>query len=79
MATPLATLRPGQSGVVEGYAEDDERAVRLMHMGIVEGASVEVVRFAPTGDPIEIRVLGYALSLRRADAANVLVADVDGT
>lgn len=78
MGVPLAALRPGQAGVVEGYAEDDERAHRLMHMGVVEGTAVEVVRFAPTGDPIEIRVMGYALSLRHDDAANVLMADVTG-
>jgi len=41
---------------------------RLMQLGLVEGTEVELVRRAPAGDPIEFRVLGYSLSLRRAEA-----------
>jgi Fe2+ transport system protein FeoA len=44
-------------------------------MGVIEGADVEVVRVAPMGDPIEILVQGYHLSLRRAEAAFV---ELDG-
>jgi Fe2+ transport system protein FeoA len=40
-------------------------------MGVIEGVAVEVVRVAPFGDPIEIRVQGYHLSLRKAEAAFV--------
>jgi ferrous iron transport protein A len=75
MTKPLAELRPGQSGVVAGFVTEDELALRLMQLGIVEGTPIEVLRFAPAGDPIEIRVLGYALSLRGEEAANVLVAE----
>ena len=74
MSTTLASLRPGEAGVVEGFAEIDETAQRLMQMGVVEGMEVEVLRYAPAGDPIEVRVLGYALSLRGKEAANVLVS-----
>jgi ferrous iron transport protein A len=73
MSTTLADLRPGEAGVVEGFAQIDEGAQRLMQMGVVEGMEVEIVRYAPAGDPIEVRVLGYALSLRGKEAANVLV------
>ena len=76
MTTTLATLRPGQTGVVEGFSEIDETAQRLMQMGVVEGIEIEVLRYAPAGDPIEVRVMGYALSLRGKDAANVLVSRV---
>ena len=76
MRTTLAALRPGQTGVVEGYSEIDETAQRLMQMGLVEGMEIEVLRYAPAGDPIEIRVMGYALSLRGKEAANVLVSRV---
>ena len=76
MTSTLASLRPGQSGVVEGYSEIDETAQRLMQMGLVEGIEIEVLRYAPAGDPIEVRVLGYALSLRSKEAANVLVTQV---
>ena len=76
MTTTLATLRPGQTGVVEGFSEIDETAQRLMQMGVVEGIEIEVLRYAPAGDPIEVRVMGYALSLRGKEAANVLVSRV---
>ncbi len=76
MTTTLATLRPGQTGVVEGFSEIDETAQRLMQMGVVEGIEIEVLRYAPAGDPMEVRVMGYALSLRGKEAANVLVSRV---
>jgi Fe2+ transport system protein FeoA len=77
MSVTLASLKPGESGVVEGFVQEDELAQRLMQMGVVEGAEVEVLRYAPAGDPLEVRVLGYALSLRGSEAANVLIARRD--
>lgn len=76
MTTTLATLRPGQTGVVKGFSEIDETAQRLMQMGVVEGIEIEVLRYAPAGDPMEVRVMGYALSLRGKEAANVLISRV---
>ncbi|MGE3773199.1 MAG: ferrous iron transport protein A [Gammaproteobacteria bacterium] len=73
MPTTLAELAPGQRGTVAGYAQHDGFTQRLMQLGIIDGADIEVVRCAPTGDPIEVRVMGYALSLRRAEAALVHV------
>ena len=76
MTVALTALSAGQHGTVRGFDDVDDTAARLMEMGVVEGAEVELVRFAPTGDPIEVRVMGYALSLRRADAARILLEDV---
>ncbi len=45
-----------------------------MEMGLLPGTEVRVVRVAPLGDPIELRIRGYALSLRRAEAAKITVA-----
>ena len=73
MSLTLAHLKPGESGVVAGFVQEDETAQRLMQMGVIEGMEVEVLRYAPAGDPLEVRVLGYALSLRGQEAANVLV------
>ncbi|MGR8920871.1 MAG: FeoA family protein [Gammaproteobacteria bacterium] len=78
MTVALTTLTAGQRGTVAGFDDFDDTAARLLEMGVVEGAELEVVRFAPAGDPIEVRVMGYALSLRREDAARILLADVDG-
>ncbi len=69
----LADLSPGQGGIVAGYLRDDAFTQRLMQLGIVEGADIEMIRRAPTGDPIEVRVMGYALSLRRSEAALVRI------
>lgn len=76
MSATLASMRPGQSAVVSGFSHGDELTQRLMHLGVIEGTPVEIVRRAPAGDPIEIRILGYALSLRRVEAENVLVTDI---
>ena len=77
MSTSLAALKPGQAGIVIGYVEFDDVVQRLMQMGMVEGTRVEMIRFAPAGDPLEVRVMGYALSLRSAEARLVLIDNVD--
>ena len=46
---------------------------RLLDMGLVKGASVKIERVAPLGDPIEIRIKGYCLSLRKDEAKNIMV------
>ena len=47
---------------------------RLMEMGLLVGTSVELVRFAPLGDPVEIKVRGYNLTLRKHEAEQILVS-----
>lgn len=49
---------------------------RIMDMGITKGAQIEVRKYAPLGDPIELTVRGYELSLRGEDAKNVIVEPV---
>ena len=74
MSSALSTLAPGQTAVICGYADADTQSQqRFMSMGLIEGVEVEVLRYAPAGDPIEIRVMGYALSLRKVDAAAILI------
>ncbi|MCD8481961.1 MAG: ferrous iron transport protein A [Verrucomicrobia bacterium] len=46
---------------------------RLMEMGVLPGTRIRFVRQAPLGDPVEIEIRGYHLSLRRAEAAEILV------
>jgi Fe2+ transport system protein FeoA len=57
------------------YNLDGDPAIlqRLMEMGVLEGEVVELIGFAPLGDPVEIRLGDYRLSLRRSEAARVLV------
>jgi len=67
----LSQLKPGESGTVTALRGDGAIHQRLQEMGVIEGVAIEVVRVAPFGDPIEIRVQGYQLSLRKAEAAFV--------
>ncbi len=69
----LDQLKVGQRGRVEELAGDDALVQRLMEMGLLEGAEVEVLGFAPLGDPMELRLSDYRLSLRRNEAARIRV------
>ena len=73
MSSTLADLKPGQRAVVAGFTESGPLVQRMMQLGLLEGSEVEVIRRAPAGDPIEIRVLGYSLSLRRREAQTILL------
>ena len=73
MALTLAELRPGQEAVIKDLLGEAAENQRLMHMGVVEGCDVQLVRKAPSGDPIEISLMGYALSLRKQDAERIVV------
>jgi Fe2+ transport system protein FeoA len=70
---PLDTLKPGQRARVYNLDGDPALLQRLMEMGVLEGEVVELIGFAPLGDPVEIRLGDYRLSLRRSEAARVLV------
>jgi ferrous iron transport protein A len=70
----LKSLRPGAAAHVVRVHGRGTLRLRIMEMGLTPGAAVRVRKIAPLGDPIEILVRGYALSLRKADAALVEVA-----
>ena len=71
--TTLNELQPRQKGKVVKIAIDGPARKRIAEMGMLPGALVEVVRVAPLGDPIDVKVRGYHLSLRKAEAAGVVV------
>lgn len=75
----LADLKLGQPAQVMGFQNAEHpSAQRLMQLGMIKGESIELLRSAPGGDPMEYRVMGYNLSLRRAEAAEILVANQPG-
>jgi Fe2+ transport system protein FeoA len=74
----LDQLRPGQRGRVVALAGGDALVQRLLEMGLFEGEEVEVLAFAPLGDPMEVRLRDYRLSLRRSEAARVQVEPAGG-
>jgi Fe2+ transport system protein FeoA len=69
----LDELTIGERGRIDAIAGDDALLQRLLEMGLLEGEEVEVIAVAPLGDPIEIRLRDYRLSLRRREAARVTV------
>jgi Fe2+ transport system protein FeoA len=73
----LDQLGVGQRCRVEALRGDDALVQRLLEMGLLEGEEVEVTNVAPLGDPIEIRLRDYRLSLRRREAARVSVQVLD--
>jgi len=74
----LADLEPGDRVEIARIVDIDASVERLMVMGLVEGAEVEYVRSALGGDPLEVRVHGAAVSLRRAQARCFAVTRVMG-
>lgn len=72
----MKTLRDtacGQTVTVRKLSGDGPVKRRIMDMGITKGVSVYVRKVAPLGDPVEVTVRGYELSLRKADAAMIEV------
>ncbi len=67
----LAQLEIGERGVVAKVNGEGAIRRRLFDMGITPGAEVYLRKKAPLGDPIEIAIRGYELTLRKAEAANV--------
>lgn len=70
-AARLKDLKPGQKGKVLKVNARGETNKRIVEMGVTPGAVVEVERVAPLGDPIDIKVKGYHLSLRKEEAEGI--------
>ena len=70
---PLTSLTVGGVGIVTQIQVAPENRARLLEMGLLVGTQVELVRFAPLGDPVEIKVRGYNLTLRKHEAEQILV------
>ena len=73
----LASLKRGQKGIIQAVDASDPQVQRLMTLGLVEGAEVEVAGRALGGDPIEFRLFGCGISLRQEQAERFTVATAD--
>ena len=69
----LQDLRPGESGKILGF-EPSTVTDRLMEMGMLPGSEVQVIRLAPLGDPMDLKVRGYHLSIRKSEAALIQIS-----
>ncbi|MCG6154797.1 FeoA family protein [Rubinisphaera margarita] len=69
----LNDLKEQDIAIVEDVEGSDSVAMRLMEMGIIPGEEIELIGRAPLGDPLEFRISGYQLSLRKSEAARVTI------
>lgn len=69
----LKELRPGQEGKVISIGERGPLRRRIMDMGVTPGVVIKVIKVAPLGDPIEVNIRGYELSLRKAEAEQIQI------
>lgn len=69
----LLDMRPGQKAVVKKVHGEGNLRQRILDMGILRGAELEMIKRAPLGDPIEVKVSGYDLSLRQSESSLVEV------
>lgn len=70
---PLTSLAVGSAGTVTEIRVPPEHRGRILEMGLLVGTPVSLVRFAPLGDPVEIKVRGYNLTLRKHEAEQIWV------
>ena len=70
---PLTSLQAGGAGTFSEIKVPPEHRGRILEMGLLVGTPVELVRFAPLGDPVEIKVRGYHLTLRKHEADQIWV------
>ncbi|HHU83695.1 MAG TPA: ferrous iron transport protein A [Clostridiales bacterium] len=69
----LDKLEAGKSGIITSVGGEGALRLRLLDMGLIPKTQVTVVKVAPMGDPIELRLRGYELTIRKDDARNIEV------
>jgi len=75
----LRDLSVGSTGRVIGYEKTNrDYRNKLLAMGLTPGTEFTIARFAPMGDPVEIRVRGFQLSLRKGEADTLFVEEIGG-
>lgn len=73
MEYSLDLLHPGEKAHIRTVLDNGALRRRMMDMGLVPGAEVEVIRLAPWGGPMQIRIKGYSLAMRLSECAKILV------
>ena len=76
VAKTINDLKPGQHGMVVALHASRHIKRRLMDMGIIEGAKVEMIRRAPLGDPVEISVHNTHVALRKSEADTIILESI---
>ncbi|MGD6934546.1 MAG: FeoA family protein [Candidatus Bathyarchaeia archaeon] len=71
----LSELKPGKKATITQIQETGPARKRLLDMGLVKGSKLQIICSAPLGDPIEIEVRDYKLTLRKREAENIIVME----
>jgi Fe2+ transport system protein FeoA len=74
---PLNTLQPGEKGRVVAIGLRGKFRLKLMDMGLIKGVEVQVLGIAPLGDPMEIKLKGFNLSIRKHEAGLIIVEPIE--
>jgi len=72
-ALKLSELTIGVQAIVREFPKQGSAFLRLREMGLMPGTTITLIRTAPLGDPLEIKVRGYNLTLRKSEAEHILV------
>lgn len=75
MGKTLADLLPGEGGIVDQVGGEGALHRHILDMGLTPRTQVKVGKLAPMGDPMEIQLRGYSLTLRKADAAQITLRE----
>ncbi|MFA6221797.1 MAG: FeoA family protein [Desulfomonilaceae bacterium] len=73
----LSDYKPGQKGRILQICGDPDFRLRMMEMGFIRGAEIEVVKYAPLSDPMEFVIKGYHITLRKKQASHILMDEPD--
>jgi Fe2+ transport system protein FeoA len=73
----LSNLKPGHKGTIAQVCGNADFRLRMMEMGFTKGTEVMVVKYAPLSDPVEFVVKGYHVTLRKDQASDILIRELD--
>ena len=79
MTVTLKELKTGQSALIESVGGEGALRQHFLDMGVIPGAEITLIKLAPMGDPMELRIHGYELTLRLADAEKIMVTPVESS
>ena len=72
----LRELKPGEHAIIREVGGEGALRQHFLDMGVIPGEHVTVTKYAPLGDPMELRIHGYELTLRLADAEQIIIEPV---
>lgn len=69
----LSELKPNDSGTIKSIKAEGSLKQKLLDMGMIPGSPIKVLKLAPLGDPIDVQIRGYQLSLRKSEAQHITI------